>query len=85
MDVDPTVSGNYLRITSISHADGKTEVAFSPTSMRRYYTLTRRESLTEGAWIPVDGQTGIHAAGGELTLTDEKPAAMMIYRVTVNP
>lgn len=83
MDVDPTVSGNSLRITSIAQADGETDVTFTPASTRRFYTLTRRESLTEGDWSSVVGQISIPGAGGEHTLTDEAPAVTMFYGVTV--
>ncbi len=83
MDVDPTVSGNSLRITSVAIVDEKVGVAFTPASTRRFYTLTRRESLTGGDWSSVVGQISIPGAGGEHTLTDEAPAVTMFYGVTV--
>lgn len=83
MDVDPTVSGNSLRLTSIVQADGETEVAFTPASSRRYYTLTRRDSLTEGGWSNVVGNIRVPGSGGEQALTDEEPTGTMFYRVTV--
>lgn len=83
MDVDPTVPGNALRITSITLVDGKVDVAFTPASTRRYYTLTRREELTDGYWLAVDGQADVPGDGGEQTLTDEEPATTMFYRVRV--
>lgn len=87
MDVDPTVAGNAFRLTSIVQADGETEVAFTPASSRRYYTLTRRESLTEGGWSNVVGNVRVLGSGGEQALTDDEPTDMMFYRVnvTVNP
>ena len=87
MDVDPTVSGNALRITSITPGEGKVDVAFTPASTRRYYTLTRRGALTDGDWLHVDGQADVPGEGNEQTLTDEEPATKMFYgvTVTVNP
>ena len=83
MDVDPTVSGNYLRITSISNESGETDVAFAPASTRRYYTLTRREDLTAGGWSNVVGQIVVPGTGGDQTLTDEEAASAMFYSVEV--
>lgn len=87
MDVDPTVPGNYLRITSMGNADGTVDIAFTPASTRRYYALSRRESLTEGDWEAVAGQSGITGDGGEQVLTDEETTDTMFYRVdvSVNP
>ena len=84
MDVDPTVAGNALRITSITPGDGKAHVAFTPASTRRYYTLTRRESLADGDWGSVVGQIGIPGEGGEQALRDEAVTGAMFYRVNVS-
>ncbi len=84
MDTDPNVAGDYLRILSISNADGETEVVFVPASIRRYYTLARRADLTEGDWSLVNGQISVPGTGGEQTLTaDAEPAAALFYRVSV--
>lgn len=46
------------------------------------YTLERRESLTEGEWLPVPGQTDIICAiSGELVLTDAAFLPQAFYRV----
>ncbi len=82
MDTDPNVVGDYLRITSILCEEGETAVTFTPASVRRFYTLTRREDLREGDWSSVVGQISIPGAGGEHTLTDEEPATTMFYGVT---
>ena len=83
MDVDPTVSNNYLRITAISNAPSGTDVTFTPTSSRRYYTLSRREDLAEGGWSNVVGQMHVPGIGGEQAMTDEEPTATIFYRVNV--
>ncbi len=83
MDVNPTGSYNYLRIVSISSDDSETDVAFTPSSSRRYYTLTRRDDLTAGGWSNVVGQIAVPGIGGEQTLTDEEGAATMFYSVEV--
>ncbi len=76
MDVDPTVSNNYLRITAISNAPAGRDVAFTPASTRRYYTLTRREDLTAGGWSNVVGQVAVsYGTAGEKTLQDTNAAA----------
>lgn len=83
MDVDPTVPGNALRITSISQADGKVDVAFTPASTRRYYTLARREALTSGIWSNVVGNIRVPGSGGDQALKDDEPTGTMFYRVNV--
>lgn len=83
MDVDPIVSNNYLRITSVSNAPSGTEVAFNPTSTRRDYTLKRRESLGEGNWSNVVGQVGVPGVGGGGALQDPNGAVRVFYRVEV--
>lgn len=87
MDVDPTVPGNALRITSISPRDGEVDVAFAPASTRRYYTLCRREDLTTGSWIDVVGPVATPGRGGIETLKDTNAAPRAFYsvRVTVTP
>lgn len=84
MDVDPTVSGNALRITSITPGVGNVDIAFTPASVRRYYTLVRREALTDGDWLPVDGQADVPGDGGAQVLADEEPATKMFYSVSVS-
>ena len=83
MDTDPKVVGDYLRITAVSNEDGETDVAFTPASTRRYYTLTRRDDLMAGSWSNVVGQVGVPGIGGEQTLTDEESASTMFYSVEV--
>ncbi len=83
MDTDPNVTGDYLRITSISNAVGEAEVAFTPASTRRYYTLRRRDDLTTGNWRDVAGQINIPGTGGDQSMEDGEPAAAMFYRVHV--
>jgi len=55
MDVEPTVTGNYLRIESISNEEGAVEVSFAPASPRRYYSLLSRNELTDSDWRDVSG------------------------------
>lgn len=83
MDVDPTVSGNALCITSIVLGEGNVDVAFTPASTRRYYTLTRRESLTEGCWSNIVGNIRVPGSGGEQAMTDNELRDKMFYRVNV--
>ncbi|MDD4103131.1 MAG: hypothetical protein PHU80_10955 [Kiritimatiellae bacterium] len=50
------------------------------------YTLERRESLTEGEWLPVPGQTEILCeTGGPLVLTDATVLPQAFYRVVSEP
>ena len=81
MDVDPTVSDNYLCITAASNVPTGTDVEFTPASTRRYYTLIRKEDLTQNGWSNVAGQ--VPGIGGAQTLTDEEPAVTNYYGVTV--
>ncbi len=83
MDTDPNVPGDYLHITAINNAPTETVVTFTPASTRRYYTLIRRESLTEGDWKPVTGQASVLGEGGENTLKDEEPLSTTFYSVRV--
>jgi len=87
MDTHPGVVGDYLRITSVSNAAAETDVAFTPASTRRYYTLTRREDLTAGGWSNVVGQVSEPGAGGSQTMQDTNAAARAFYtvKVTVEP
>ena len=88
MDVDPTVSNNYLRITAITNAPEGVDVAFIPASTRRYYTLTRRDDLTAGGWSNVVGQVAVpYGTAGEKTMQDTNTATRAFYRidVTVEP
>jgi len=87
MDTDPNIMGDYLRITAVSNAPTGTDVAFTPASTQRYYTLTRREDLTTGGWSNVVGQAGIAGIGGGQALRDTNTAARAFYqvKVTVEP
>jgi len=88
MDTDPNVAGDYLRITSVSNAAAETDVAFTPASTRRYYTLTRREDLTAGGWSNVLGQVAVsYGTAGEKTMQDTNASARAFYsvKVTVEP
>lgn len=83
MDTDPHVAGDFLRITSISTANGESDVAFTPASTRRIYTLTRRDDLTAGGWSNVVGQINVPGTGGEQTLTDNQTTPARFYSVEV--
>jgi hypothetical protein len=81
-DTDPNDPGSYLRISSISNAPPSTEVAFTPASPRRSYTLMRRALLTN-EWSHVAGQMGISGTGGENMLRDTNTWERMFYTVEV--
>ena len=85
-DTDPNDAESYFRISSISNAPATTQVAFSPASPRRSYSLMRRDLHTNW-WIQVSGQTGIPGTGGEDTLQDTNRWDRMFYtvEVTVTP
>ena len=83
MDTDPNVVGDYLRITAVSNAAVETDVAFTPASTRRYYTLMRSEDLTAGGWSNVVGQVSVAGGGGSQTLQDTNAASRAFYRVNV--
>jgi len=83
MDTAPKVAGDYLHITAVSNAPAETDVAFTPASPRRYYTLSRRDALTVGSWSNVAGQVSVPGGGGEQTLPDTNTAGRAFYRVTV--
>ena len=83
MDTDPNVGGLYLRITAVSNVAAGNMVAFLPASTRRYYTLTRRESLTDGAWSNVVGQVGVAGGGGQQNMQDTNAALRAFYSVKV--
>jgi hypothetical protein len=87
MDTDPNVAGDYLRITALFNEPAAKVVAFTPASTRRYYTLTRRDDLTEGGWSNVVGQVAVPGIGGGQTLEDTNTAARAFYavRVSVEP
>ena len=88
MDTDPHVAGHYLRITTVSNAASATEVAFTPASTRRYYTLTWREALTQGGWSNVVGEIDVqYGTGGEKTMQGPNTAGQAFYtvEVTVEP
>jgi len=81
MDTDPNVAGNYLRITAISNRPCAT-VTF-PSSLRRYYTLQRRDDLQAGDWTNVVSQTGIPGSGDLASLQDATATNRQFYRVEV--
>ena len=83
MDTDPNVAGDYLRITSVSNAAAEADIAFTPASTRRYYTLRRREDMTAGGWSNVVGQVSVLGAGGSQTMQDTNTATRAFYRVKV--
>jgi len=84
MDTDPNVAGDYLRITAVSNAPAATDVAFTPASTRRYYTLTRREDLTEGGWSNVIGEVDVqYGTEGEKMMHDTNTAGQAFYSVEV--
>ena len=83
MDTDPNVAGDYLRITSVSNAAAEADIAFTPASTRRYYTLRRREDMTAGGWSNVVGQVSVPGAGGSQTMQDTNTATRAFYRVKV--
>jgi len=88
MDTDPNSMGDYLRITAVSNAPAGTDVAFTPASTRRYYTLTRREDLTQGGWSNVVGEVSVqYGTAGEKTIQDTTASARAFYtvKVTVEP
>lgn len=88
MDTDPNAAGDYLRITAISNTPAETDVAFTPASTRRSYTLTRREDLTQGGWSNVVGEVDVqYGTGGAKTMQDTNVAAQAFYtvEVTVEP
>jgi hypothetical protein len=62
MDTDPKVAGDYLQITSISNGVGEVALAFTPASLRRYYTLRRRDDLAAGNWSNIIGQIDVPGA-----------------------
>jgi len=84
MDTDPNVEGDYLRITAISNAPAGMNVAFTPASTLRYYTLTWCENLTEGSWSNVTGEVSVaYATAGEKTMQDTNTAEQAFYNVNV--
>jgi hypothetical protein len=84
MDTDPNVAGDYLRITAITSVPAAKDVAFTPASTRRYYTLNRRDDLTAGDWGDVDGQVAVqYDTPGEKTMQDTNTAQRAFYRVQV--
>ena len=88
MDCDPNVAGDYLRISAVSNAPTGADVAFTPASTHRYYTLTRRDDLTAGGWSNVVGQVAVsYGTTGEKTMQDTNAAARTFYsvKVTVGP
>ncbi len=85
MDTDPHVAGHYLRITTVSNTASATDVAFTPASTRRYYTLTRREDLSAGSWSNVAGQVAVqYGTAGKRTMQDTNTLERVFYRVDVS-
>lgn len=87
MDADPNVADNGLRITALSNEAGAKVVSFGPASVRRYYTLTRREDPAAGGWSNVVGHVAVPGIGGVQTMRDTNTAARAFYsvKVTVTP
>ena len=87
MDVDPTISGNALLVSSVTNVVDGFEFVVSPSSARRYYTLLRRESLIDDSWSSVVGQVSIPGNDGTLTLVDHDAPERAYYtvRVAVEP
>lgn len=83
MDVDPTVADNYLQIMAVSNPPAGAQVAFEPSSARRYYTLTWRQALAEGGWSNVAGQVSVAGEGGRQTMRDTNTVPRAFYRVKV--
>ena len=84
MDADPTIEGDCLRITAVSNAPSGTAVVFAPASTRRYYTLTRRDDLTDGGWSNVAGQASVrYGSAGAKTMQDTNVASRAFYSVNV--
>ncbi len=87
MDVDPTISGNALFVSSVTNSVNGFEFVVSPSSSRRFYTLLRRESLMYGSWSNVVDQVSIPGNDGALTLVDQNAPERAYYtvRVSVDP
>lgn len=88
MDTDPNVAGDYLHITAVFDLEGPTAISFTPASTRRYYTLIRRENLTEGGWNNVAGQVAVsYGTEGEQMMADQNRSTQAFYsvEVTVEP
>ncbi|MBT3194687.1 MAG: hypothetical protein HN341_19240 [Verrucomicrobia bacterium] len=84
MDTDPNAAGDYLRITAVTNVPAATDVAFTPASARRYYTLVRCEELTQGDWSNVVGQVAVqYGTPGEKTMQDTNVATQAFYTVEV--
>jgi hypothetical protein len=84
MDTDHHVAGDYLRIMAITNAPAAMTVAFTPASTRRYYTLKRRDGLTEGGWSNVTGQAAVqYGSSGEKTMQDTNRTERAFYNVVV--
>jgi len=87
MDTDPHDMGSCLQITAVSNAASTTTVAFSPTSVRRYYTLWSCTDAESGAWSNLTGHGAVSGAGGQqfLTTTNAPPRAFYRVRVRLTP
>ena len=58
-------------------------VVVAPASTNRRYSLLRRESLSSGDWVGVEGQTDVAGQGGEQAFQDPTPAPQAFYTVKV--
>lgn len=84
MDTDPHVDGDYLRITSVSNTAAAKVIVFSPSSTRRYYTLSHRPDLAVGVWSNVVGQIGVPGGGGSQSMQTTNGAVQIFYSVKVS-
>ena len=80
-DTDPNDTGSCLRVLSISNTLPVVEVAFSPASDRRYYTLELRESLVSGNWTNSADHYRIQGNGSVYMMDDNCYATQQYYRI----
>jgi hypothetical protein len=80
-DTDPTNSGSFLQIISVS-AGPPVAVSFN-SSAGRVYTLYTNANPT-GTWSPVAGQVNVPGNGGFMSLQTASPSAPRFYRVGVS-
>jgi hypothetical protein len=88
MDTDPNVMGDYLHITDISFdTSARPVVAFTPTSVGRYYTLVKRAGLTQGSWSNVASQVSVQfGSDGQQHMKDKgaTPSQQTFYSIRVS-
>ncbi len=84
MDTDPNVAGDYLRITAVSNTAESVVVDFCPASIRRFYTLVRRDNLASDEWSNVAGQVAVqYGTDGEKTMQDTNTEVRVFYSIKV--